>query len=312
MRERLANSRWRPAARVLSAGIVASAAAVIAAAPAQAGSSTHAKTVSGAEETVSGAEETAPKQASAPAAEETAPEPAAEPAEKTAKAEPTAEATESLPEDAPQEAAISPIGGAWETETLVRQEAADEEITDEEALAIIDNVNAYFNDLKEVQAPFVQFDGDNRRKTGDFFFKRPGKVRFDYNRPSRMKIISDGEYLAVENHDLRTADRYPLESTPFKLLLAEEVNLLRDARILAIDKGEDVLILTMEDKSGESAGKIRLFFRTDPELQLASWIITDAQGVDTRVDIGEMERDVQLAAELFEFSDIGLPDFEGR
>jgi outer membrane lipoprotein-sorting protein len=305
MRGRLADLTWRPAARALSVGIVAATAAGLAAAPAQAGSSTHAKTVPGAKQT-------APKQASAPAAEETAPEPAAEPAEKTAKAEPAGEATESLPEDAPQEAAISPIGGAWETETLVRPEAADEEITDAEALAIIDNVNAYFNDLTEVRAQFVQYDANNEKKSGDFYFQRPGKVRFDYDRPSRMKIISDGEYLAVENHDLRTSDRYPLDATPFKLLLAEEVNLLRDARILAIDKGEDVLILTMEDKSGESAGKIRLFFRTDPELTLASWIITDAQGVDTRVDIGEMQRDVQLAAELFEFSDIGLPDFRGR
>ena len=124
-----------------------------------------------------------------------------------------------------------------------------------------------------------------------------------------MKIISDGEYLAVENHDLRTADRYPLDATPFKLLLSEEVDLLNDARILSIDKGEDVLILTMEDKTGESAGQIRLFFRTDPELQLKSWIITDAQGTTTRIDIAELQRDVQLSAELFEFSEIGLPDF---
>jgi len=84
---------------------------------------------------------------------------------------------------------------------------------------------------------------------------------------------------------------------------------LRDARILAIDRGEDVLILTMEDKTGESPGKIRLFFRTDPELELASWIITDPQGLDTRVDIANIQRDVELSASLFEFSDIGLPRF---
>ncbi len=301
MRERLADLTWRPAARALSLGLVAATAAGLAGAPAQAGSSTHAKSVPGAETS-------APAQA-APAATGNATDPAAEPAEKTAKAEPAAEADQSVPEDAPKEAAISPIGGAWETETLVRPGAADEEITDAEALAIIDRVNIYFNDLTEVKAKFVQYDANNERKTGDFFFKRPGKVRFEYDRPSRMRIISDGEYLAVENHDLRTADRYALESTPFKLLLSEEVNLLRDARILAIDRGEDVLIISMEDKSGESAGQIRLFFRTDPDFELASWIITDAQGVDTRVDIGEMQRDVQLAAELFEFSDIGLPDF---
>ena len=302
MRGRFAASVLWPAGRVLSAGILAIVALSLAPGSVQAGSSSHAKTTPGTQEASS-------VPASTAANEEAASKPEARPAEKTSRDEPASGAGESPASSAPQQATLSPIGGAWETETLVRPEAADEEITDQEALSIIERVDAYFNNLGEMKADFVQFDANNDRKTGDFYFQRPGKVRFDYNRPSRMKIISDGEYLAVENHDLRTADRYPLESTPFKLLLSEEVNLLRDARILAIDRGEDVLILTLEDKAGESAGKIRLFFRTDPELELASWIITDAQGVDTRVDIAELERDVQLSAELFEFSDIGLPDF---
>jgi len=302
MRGRFAASILWPVWRALNVGILAVAALGLAAGSAQAGSSSHAKTTPGAQQA-------AGAQASTAASEEAAPGPDDQPAEKTSRAEAVPAPTDAAAEDAPQQATLSPIGGAWDTQTLVRPGATDEEITDEEALSIIGRVDAYFNNLGELKADFVQFGGGDDRKTGDFYFQRPGKVRFDYNRPSRMKIISNGEYLAVENHDLRTSDRYPLESTPFKLLLAEEVNLLRDAHIIAIDRGEDVLILTLEDKAGESAGQIRLFFRTDPELELASWIITDAQGVDTRVDIAELERDVQLSAELFEFSDIGLPDF---
>jgi len=294
-------ARWRTV-RALGLGVIAIGAAGVAGGGAQAGSSSHAKTTPGVEQAAA-----EPSSAAAGAGAEQ--EQAAEPAEKTAKAEPAPESAAGETAETPETSTVSPIGGAWETETLVRPEAADEEITDAEALEIIDKVNVYFNDLKKAKAQFVQFDGNNEKKSGDFYFKRPGKVRFDYDRPSRLKIISDGEYLTVENHDLRTSDRYPLDATPFKLLLSEKVDLLQDARILSIDKGEDVLILTLEDKTGESSGKIRLFFRTDPELQLASWIITDAQGVDTRVDIGELKRDVELSAELFQFSDIGLPDF---
>lgn len=228
--------------------------------------------------------------------------------ERTAKAETSPEDAGSDADKSSDSAPVS-IGTGWETDTQIRPDAAESEITDEEALAIVDKVNAYFNDLDKFKAQFVQTDANNKQKTGDFYFKRPGKVRFDYDRPSMLKIISNGEYLAVENHDLGTSDRYSLDSTPFKLLLTEDVNLLRDARILAIDKGEDVLILTMEDKTGDSPGKIRLFFRTDPELQLASWIITDAQGLDTRIDLKAIERDVELSAKLFQFSDIGLPTF---
>ncbi len=292
------------AGRLAGVVLMAIAAAVVAAAPAEAGSSTHAKTTPGATAAPDGAE--AGKDARE--AEDTGTI-----AEKTAKAESAAraEAAEDSEPGAPaDEAAASPIGAGWQTDTLIRPRPEDQEITDLEALELIERINVYFNNLGKLKARFVQTDAKNERKTGDFYFQRPGKVRFDYNRPSMMKIISDGKYLAVENHDLRTSDRYPLESTPFKLLLAEEVNLLRDARILSLDKGENVLILAMEDKSGESPGQIRLFFSTDPELELASWIITDPQGLDTRVDIADLERDVELSAKLFQFSNIGLPTFQ--
>lgn len=300
MRGRTADLAIRGAGRWIGVLALGLAVALHAAAPAEAGSSTHAKTTPGAKQTGE------PSQA-ADAAPEDAP---GEAAEKTAKVE-AAPGTEpeTAAADADTRSAAGAIGAGWETDTMIRPKGDEAEITDEEALEIIDRVNAYFNGLGKLKAEFVQTDANNEQKSGDFYFKRPGKVRFDYDRPSRMKIISDGEYLAVENHDLRTSDRYPLEATPFKLLLAEEVNLLRDARILAIDRGENVMILTMEDKSGESAGQIRLFFRTDPELELASWIITDPQGLDTRIDITELERDVELSAKLFEFSDIGLPTF---
>ena len=298
----MAVSGLEHACRALGIGLFAAAVAGLAAASAHAGSSTHAKTVPGNAASVD-------NQESASATRENDADTEPEPAGKTAKAESAPEARAKASENELQDGAQSPIGGEWETETMLRPKNGDQQITDAEALEIIERVDQYFNDLKKAKSDFVQFDANNETKSGDFYFQRPGKVRFDYDRPSRMKIISDGEYLAVENHDLRTADRYPLDATPFKLLLSEEVDLLNDARILSIDKGEDVLILTMEDKTGESAGQIRLFFRTEPELQLKSWIITDAQGTTTRIDLAELQRDVQLSAELFEFSEIGLPDF---
>jgi outer membrane lipoprotein-sorting protein len=226
----------------------------------------------------------------------------------TGESAPDTEATASAP-DQDAEPSANPLGAGWQTDTQPQISSDEADLTDEDALALIQQVNIYFNDLRQIRAEFVQIDAGNKRQGGKFYFSRPGRVRFDYNLPSKMKIISDGQFLAVENHDLRTTDRYPLEATPFRLLLSEQVDLLRDARILAIDKGENVLIITMEDKSGESPGRIRLFFEMEPEMMLKSWIITDPQGFDTRVDISKIEANVELAADLFQFSRIGLPDF---
>lgn len=306
MREIRAALTRRHLRRAVALAFLAAAAAGFVTAPAEAGSSTHSKTTPGdkqAGEQAKPEAATSGESASAEAPDSDAPK------SKTAKAESATEDTAGAPSDSAQEGALGALGGEWETDTTIRPEAEEAEISDEEALEVVEKVNTYFNELDKFKSEFVQTDANNEQKSGEFYFKRPGKVRFDYNRPSRLKIISDGEYLAVENHDLNTSDRYSLDSTPFKLLLREEVDLLRDARVLAIDKGENVLILTLEDKTGESPGKIRLFFRTDPELKLASWIITDAQGLNTRVDLESIERDVELSANLFEFSDIALPKF---
>jgi hypothetical protein len=123
-----------------------------------------------------------------------------------------------------------------------------------EQLEIIQKINAYFNNAKNLEGDFLQTDADNKRKKGKFYIERPGKVRFDYALPSKQKIISDGRYLAVEDHDLNTTDRYPIESTPFRLLLAPDVDLMRDARIVALDVGPTVVVVTLEEKRRGRSG----------------------------------------------------------
>lgn len=201
----------------------------------------------------------------------------------------------------------SPIGGSpapWQTDLSQQkpqepQSAPAAQIADGD-YEVIQKINAYFNGMTNLSGVFVQTDPDTKQKHGKFYMARPGKVRFDYAAPSQLKIISDGEYLAIEDHDLNTTDRYPIDMTPFRLLLADSVDLTRDANILAIEQGPADVVVAVEDKKGGS-GRIRLFFNK-PDMRLREWIITDAQGLDTRIQIANLEQNKQLAADLFEFS----------
>jgi outer membrane lipoprotein-sorting protein len=166
---------------------------------------------------------------------------------------------------------------------------------------IIGKVNDYFNKLTNLEGAFVQTDPDNSQKQGRFYFARPGRLRFDYSLPSRLKIISNGYYLAIEDYALNTSDKYPLEMTPFRLLLSETVDLSKDANILGIEQGPDAVVLTVEDKKGDAAGRISLFFDKE-SMSLKQWIITDAQGLDTRIQVSDLEQNKRVSAELFEFS----------
>ena len=180
-----------------------------------------------------------------------------------------------------------------------------------EQTAIVEKINAYFNDMTNLEGDFLQTDADNKSRKGKFFLERPGKVLFDYSLPSKQKIISNGKYLAIEDHDLNTTDRYPLDATPFRLLLKERVNLAEDAHIAALDVGKDIVVLTVEDKEARGGGQIRLFFDW-PEIQLREWIITDAQGLNTRIELASLESNKEVDPKLFTFSkEVGLPKFRG-
>jgi outer membrane lipoprotein-sorting protein len=188
------------------------------------------------------------------------------------------------PQPAPQVAAPVPVRPVQESDS-----------------EIIGKVNDYFNKLANLEGTFIQTDPDNTQKQGRFYFARPGRLRFDYSLPSRLKIISDGYYLAIEDYALNTSDKYPLEMTPFRLLLSETVDLAKEANILGIEQGPDTVVVTVEDKKGDAAGKISLFFNK-ADMSLRQWIITDAQGLDTRIQINDLEQNKRVSAELFEFS----------
>jgi outer membrane lipoprotein-sorting protein len=202
------------------------------------------------------------------------------------------------PPPAPTQKAASPAAPAANWQTNVAQPPAPAQ---EPEAQVVAKINDYFNKLTELQGTFVQTDPDNRVKRGRFYFERPGKVRFDYAAPSGLKIISDGRYLAIEDHDMNTSEKYPLDVTPFRLLLAETVDLANDARMVGVEQGADAIILTVEDKKGDGSGRIRLFFNA-PDINLKQWIITDAQGLDTRIELADLEQNKKVAANFFHFS----------
>lgn len=232
--------------------------------------------------------------------------------------QPTPEAAQPQP-DAPQApsgtqaAAPAPnavgAGGGWDAQFGKAPPQTSQFTGAPEQVAIIQQINDYFNNLKNLEGNFLQTDADDKRKKGKFFIERPGKVRFDYSLPSKQKIISNGKYLAIEDHDMNTTDRYPLESTPFRLLLTKDVDLMRDAQIIALDAGDNVVVVTMQDREAGNGGQIRLFFDW-PKLQLKEWIISDPQGLNTRIQLAEMQLNKDADPKLFTFSQgLGMPKF---
>jgi outer membrane lipoprotein-sorting protein len=254
---------------------------------------------------------TVPSTPPAPAAPAPAvPVPAAKPAPPMPTPAPEA-STQAAPPPQTQAAAPAPnpLGAGWSTKFGTTPPGSSEFKNTPEQVAVIEKLNTYFNEMINLEGTFLQTDADDKRKKGRFYIERPGKLRFDYSLPSKQKIISDGRYLAIEDHDLNTTDRYPIESTPFRLLLSKNVDLLRDARIYSLDVASDVVVITLEDKNSDTGGQIRMFFDW-PQVKLKEWIISDPQGLNTRIQVADLELNKAVKPEVFKFSpDVGMPKF---
>lgn len=214
---------------------------------------------------------------------------------------------------APAAKAQSPVGAgsSWKTVAKPQEAPAATPPAPAPALAqenneeIIANVNGYFNKLTDLQGNFIQTDPDGKQKHGRFYFQRPGKMRFDYVSPSNLRVISDGRNLVIEDRDMNTSERYPLDVTPFKILLTDTVDLAKDAHISSVEHGESTVILTAEEKDNAGSGRIRLFFN-EPEMSLKEWIITDPQGLDTRIEVSNLEQNKKVAENFFIISPFSM------
>lgn len=192
-------------------------------------------------------------------------------------------------------------GASWEA--AVQAAIAPTPLIGAERDEAVARINAYFNGMTDLQGHFEQIDPSRKRTTGRFYVQRPGKIRFDYAPPSALRIVADGNTLAIEDSDLKTVEKYPLSSTPFRLLLGETVDLGRDARIIGVERREGELAISLQDRGRNAAGRIKLSFDTNDGMVLKEWMITDAQGLSTRVMVHDVVSGRKVAIDFFKSKD---------
>lgn len=197
--------------------------------------------------------------------------------------------------------------GSWSAEVAPNSGAGI--ALDDKKTALVKKVSDYFNSLGDMKGAFVQITSDGKRMRGKFLIKRPGRFRFDYSLPSKQLIISDGEYLAIQDLDLNNEDRVALDQTPFRLLLRKDVDLVRDAKIVEVQEADDLIVLALQDKSPDAPGKIKLFLTTKPALEIKEWITTDPQGIDTRVEVSNLTKGEEIDPKMFKIEAVTLNKF---
>ncbi|MSP52266.1 MAG: outer membrane lipoprotein carrier protein LolA [Alphaproteobacteria bacterium] len=165
-------------------------------------------------------------------------------------------------------------------------------------------IEAYLNSVRTFKGRFLQIAPDGNVSQGSVFMRRPGRMRFQYDPPTPLLIVSDGTWLMIWDKKLDQVDRVPLGSTPIGFLLEREVKLASRVDEASIRREPGFIYLTARDAKQKEDGDITLVFSTAP-LELRQWIVTDAQKLQTRVSLFEIETNLPLDIKLFVFTDSG-------
>lgn len=158
-----------------------------------------------------------------------------------------------------------------------------------EQKSIIDKVNAYLSNVQTLQGNFVQVGPDGGRTKGDFYISKPGKVRFEYDDPSPIELIADGQSVVVRDRNLATQDVYPLSQTPLRFLLSDRVDLMKDTNLVAVYADDVFVTVVCEERNGLVGTSRLMIMFSAKDMQLKQWTVTDPQGYDTTVAVFNLD-----------------------
>lgn len=163
--------------------------------------------------------------------------------------------------------------------------------------SVAQKIADHFSSVKTMAGEFVQFGPRGEQTGGKFYISRPGRIRFNYEAPSPMRVIADGKSVVIGNMKLKTWDIYPLSKTPLNLLLGERID-LSSKMVRAVREESDLITIVLGDRSVFGDSTITMMF--DPRtFDLRQWTITDAQKKDTSVMIFNVQKGLELDDRVF-------------
>jgi outer membrane lipoprotein carrier protein len=177
---------------------------------------------------------------------------------------------------------------------------------------VVRNVQARYDATQNFAADFTQemrieAGGQVIKSNGKVWFRRPGRMRWEYLAPEKQTIVADGETLwlvqPADNQVLKAPLANAFESrTPVSFLLGV-ARIEQDFRATLLSPADDGrLRLQLDPAKGEDGSLGALILDVDPKTyDVAAATVRDPLGNTTRVELHELHRNDTVDDALFHF-----------
>ncbi len=160
--------------------------------------------------------------------------------------------------------------------------------------------------ISTMTANFTQTDRNGQTLGGVLTLKRPGKIRFQYEKGVPMLVVSDGNALTFVDYQVRQVQRWPIRNSPLGALLDPSRDVIRFGRLQPTGD-PNVVSIEVRDKSHPEYGVITMILTRNAAapggLQLSSWVALDSQSHRTTVRLSNQRYGAAVSDNYFRYND---------
>lgn len=179
--------------------------------------------------------------------------------------------------------------------------------------SVVDGIQKKYEQINNFQALFTQTSevkalNKTQNAEGEVWFKKPGKMRWNYNTPNKDQIVSDGKTLWFYDEDEEQVIETPLgqvsetQSTTTLLSGLGNIKKIFDASFAEpgnIDSNDGYLV-DLVPKGEEDYNKVTISVNKN-DMMVNTIYLYDAFGNLTTVTLKDIKTDTKVADSLFNF-----------
>ncbi len=170
----------------------------------------------------------------------------------------------------------------------------------------LSQVVSHMQAVSTMSATFTQTDRNGQSLTGKLLLKRPGYVRFEYEKGVPLLIVADGKALTLVDYEVKQVQRWPIRNSPLAALLDPGKDLARFGKRMPTSNPNVISVEVRDPKRPEYGTMTMIFVKqagAPGGLTLNGWVALDSKNNRTTVRLDGVKFNAPIAQSSFTWRD---------
>ena len=156
-------------------------------------------------------------------------------------------------------------------------------------------IKDYLGEIRTLEAKFSQTNHMGDVMTGALYIKKPGKIRFSYDPPHQLQIVSKQQAILIFDFKNRSSGplTYPLAYTPLGYLIRNDLGALINENDESIEL-DDMIFLKVQNPQYQ----LRIDFNKNP-MSIIGWEFQNQMGEIVRIILDDLRKNKYISDEIF-------------